>query len=81
MIQKLIYDTVTGPSGKTSTIRMAALWICGIVMSVWAYISISKLEMQPISDEVLILVLGSLGAKVAQMVQEKKPKPDQKSPT
>lgn len=57
-------------SGKPSTSRMLSAFVCLIVMGCWAYVSIKRVELQPLSAEQVAMVLGAMGLKVFQRARE-----------
>lgn len=61
---KTILAAVTGPSGSVSSRRVQMLLCSVTVLTVWAYVSIKKVELQPLSEWQVALVLGA-GALVA----------------
>lgn len=69
-----------GMDGSTSSIRVLTALCVGVVMLVWADISITKGEMQPFSYEQVAIVLGSLGIKAYQRGKEGKPPEPLKTP-
>ena len=61
---KNIISALTGPSGTISSRRVQMLLCSVAILSVWAYVSVKKVELQPLSEWQVALVLGS-GALVA----------------
>lgn len=57
---------LSGPSGKTSTMRVSCLVIVLCVMVTWSWVSIAKSELQPIHESVAAILIGSLVTKAAQ---------------
>lgn len=48
-------------SGKPSSHRMLVGLSCVTVMGVWAFVSVSKKDIQPLGTEPAMIVLGGLG--------------------
>lgn len=65
-----ILSFLTGPSGKTSSMRVMSFGVVFLVMSTWAWVSIRKEALQPMDPEHMALVLGAMGIKAAQMKME-----------
>lgn len=61
-----LLSVIAGPSGKASTMRVSSLATVAIVMGTWSYVSVGRMELQPISVEQLGLVVAALGAKAWQ---------------
>lgn len=61
-----------GPSGKTSAMRVGTLGVLASIWLTWAWVGASKLEVQPISPEMVVVTLGLMGVKVAQRSVEGK---------
>lgn len=59
-----------GPSGKASSMRAATLLVVATIMFTWSFISVRKLELQPLSETEVALVIGSLGVKAWQRSKE-----------
>lgn len=68
-----LLSTLKGPSGKSSTIRAMAFIIVLSVVGTWAIVSLAKLELQPISPEMVMLVASAFAGKVGQRAVENKP--------
>ena len=65
-----ILNLLSGPSGKPSTMRGVTWFVAIVVVGTWSWVSMSKLELQPISSEQLALVLGPIAAKAWQRGKE-----------
>lgn len=61
---------LSGPSGKTSSMRVMSVGVVFLVMLTWAWVSIRKEALQPIDPEHMAIVLGAMGIKAAQMKME-----------
>ena len=59
-----------GPSGKTSSMRVMSFYVVFLVMTTWAWISIRKQELQPMSPELMGAVLVTMGIQVAHKTVE-----------
>lgn len=57
-------------SGEVSTTRVIALLINLVILGVWAWVSIEKKELQPLSIEQLGAMIAGLTAKVLQKSRE-----------
>lgn len=57
---------LSGPSGKTSSMRVMSCFVVVVVVGTWAWVSIRKEALQPMDPEQMGLVLGVLGFKVYQ---------------
>lgn len=67
------FEMFQGMDGSTSSMRVLTALCVGVVMFVWADISIVKGELQPLSYEQVGIVLGSLGIKAYQRGKEGTP--------
>ena len=68
-----IATSINGPSGKGSAARLASILGLLIVMLPWAWISVAKLELQPLTPEQIAVALGPAALKVLQKKHEAKP--------
>ena len=59
-----------GQSGRLSSTRLLATYTTGVVMAVWAVISVRQNVLNPLPESLVVLVLGATG-----MVQAPKFKP------
>lgn len=67
-----IMSVLSGPSGKTSSMRVATLLCVVVILGTWCSVSIQKKELQPLSIEQTAIVLGAMGIKAAQRGNEAK---------
>lgn len=65
-----LLQTVSGMDGSPSTMRVLTALITLAVVGAWAYVSIVKKELQPLSAEQVSIVLGALGLKAYQRGKE-----------
>ena len=61
-----LFSFLTGPSGKTSSMRVMAFGVVSLTMLTWAWVSIRKEALQPMDPELMALVLGAMGIQTAQ---------------
>ena len=73
MQKTLLTSLIAEGDGNPSTMRVATLFIVGVVMGVWAYTSIKAGAPQPLSTEQVGAVLGALGIKAWQRGKEEGP--------
>lgn len=57
---------LSGPSGKTSTMRVSCLAVVMTVMGTWSWVSIAKEQLQLIPESVAAILIASLVTKAAQ---------------
>jgi len=62
-----------GQSGRLSSTRLLATYTTGVVMAVWAVISVRQNVLNPLPESLVVLVLGATG-----MVQATKFMPEKK---
>jgi len=73
-----LFSFLTGPSGKTSSMRVMAFGVVSLTMLTWAWVSIRKEALQPMDPELMALVLGAMGIQTAQKrIEGKKGKTDE----
>ena len=65
-----LLGVITGPSGKVSNMRVISLLVPIVVVATWAHVSISKMELQPLTDWQVMLALGPVLAKAWQRGRE-----------
>lgn len=58
------------PDGTPSSMRALNLIIVVVVLGVWAMVSVETVKLQPLSPEMTLIVLGSLGIKAFQRGKE-----------
>ena len=66
-----------GQSGRLSSTRLLATYTTGIVMAVWATISIRQNVLNPLPESLVVLVLGATGIVQAPKFM---PKQNQEAP-
>lgn len=66
-----IWDMLEDHAGGTSTSRVVALVTMFVVLGVWAFVSIRKIELSDIPAGPLTLALGAFAGKVIQRFGEK----------
>ena len=69
-MNSLLKGLIAEGDGNPSTMRVATLFIVGVVMGVWAWTSIKAGAPQPLSTEQVGAVLGALGIKAWQRGKE-----------
>lgn len=57
-------------SGKPSMSRMLSAFVCVTVIGCWASVSVHRWELQALSPEQVMMVLGAMGLKVLQRGKE-----------
>lgn len=57
-------------SGRPSSMRAMSALVCVTIVGVWAAVSVERRELQPLSPEQTMLVLGALGVKAWQRGKE-----------
>ena len=57
---------LAGPSSKISSMRVNTTLIVFLIMSVWTYVSVRKVELQPFSEFHVVALLGAMGLKAYQ---------------
>lgn len=73
-----LFSFLTGPSGKTSSMRVMAFGVVSLTMLTWAWVSIRKEALQPMDPELMALVLGAMGIQTAQKrIERQKGKTDE----
>lgn len=80
MILKMnrLIDAITGPSKKTSSMRVATAYVVFVVLTTWSYTCVKKGDLVPMDESLVALVLGSLAAKAYQRkVETQSPKDPQ----
>ena len=50
-----------GQSGRLSSTRLLATYTTGVVMAVWAVISVRQNVLNPLPESLVVLVLGATG--------------------
>ena len=70
MNSSLLKGLIAEGDGNPSTMRVATLFIVGVVMGVWAYTSVKAGALQPLSTEQVGAVLGALVTKAWQRGKE-----------
>lgn len=58
------------PGGSPSSTRAMACMVCGCVGGAWTFVTVMKVELQPLTPEHVMLVGVALGAKVWQRGKE-----------
>lgn len=69
-----------GQSGRLSSTRLMATYTTTIVIGVWAYVSARKLEILPLPESLVVLVLGATGMVQATKFGKTK-EPNEKTAT
>ena len=59
-----------GTAQSVSTMRVCSVLVVCAVLGAWAWVSISRAELQPLSTEQVAMVLGALGIKAWQRGKE-----------
>lgn len=67
---KFLTQMFSEPGGKPSSKRALAGLVCVCVVGCWAYVSVRKVELQPLSPEHVALVGVALGLKAWQRGKE-----------
>lgn len=52
--------------GSSSSMRLQMMYVVGLVMGAWAYVSIRELELQALPETVVAVLIASIGAKYVQ---------------
>lgn len=60
-------QTLQGVNGQWSTMRIATMLICVVVLGMWVTFCFIESRLIPISWEMVTLIGGSQGAKAAQL--------------
>ena len=66
-----MFEMLKESNGNMSSMRVIAFMITSAVLFVWVSTSIKTWTVQPLDTNAMILVIGSLGAKVGQKFGEK----------
>lgn len=75
-----LLQAVSGMDGSPSTMRIVTVFVTLAIIGSWAYVSIVKKELQPLSAEQVAMVLGALGLKAYQRGKEGTPPPTPPTP-
>lgn len=59
----LLLNFLAGPSGKTSSMRVATLLVVVGVLGPWAWVYVESGGAQQLDNDMVLLVLGALGIK------------------
>ena len=60
-----------GKSGRLSSTRLLATYTTGVVMAVWAVISVRQNVLNPLPESLVVLVLGATGMVQAPKFRQK----------
>ena len=60
-----------GKSGRLSSTRLLATYTTGVVMAVWAVISVRQNVINPLPESLVVLVLGATGMVQAPKFMQK----------
>lgn len=63
---------LSGPSGKTSHMRVMSTFIVVAIVGTWSWVSVRKQALQPLDPEHAGLVVAALGIKAYQRTTEAK---------
>lgn len=66
-----MFDMFKENNGGVSSVRVIAFMIVAAVLFVWVSVSLKTWTIQPLDMNTVVMVLGSLGAKVGQKFAEK----------
>ena len=66
-----MFDVFKENNGGVSSVRVIAFMIVTAVLFVWVSVSLKTWTIQPLDMNTVVMVLGSLGAKVGQKFAEK----------
>ena len=70
MIRLLTF--LSGPTGKMSSMRVNSTLVVWVIMLSWGWVSVKKLELQPLGEIPAALVLGVCGIQVAHKHAERR---------
>ena len=71
-ILSFLTDSVKDEDGRTSSIRLITVLGVGLILLIWAYLSITKSELQKFDGGTAEIILILIGGKVAQAHIENK---------
>ena len=66
-LREAVADALQAQDGGWSTMRIATLMVCTVVLGTWVVFCFVEGRFVPISWEMVTLIAGSQGAKAAQL--------------